>query len=59
MQEKSDRGLICIEAEYQSVERAQMDGYSYAWFDHKLNCQLMCKHTGVHSMTFAKIVGWE
>lgn len=31
MQVETERGLIYVEAEYQNIEQAQRDGYTYAF----------------------------
>ena len=36
MQVHTERGLINVEAEYQSEEKAEMDGYSYAFYSKEL-----------------------
>lgn len=36
MQIKTERGIINVEGRYMSVERAQMDGYSYAFTAHNV-----------------------
>ncbi len=43
MQIKTERGLIYVEAEYQSAERAQMDGYYYAFTSEELGCDVYSK----------------
>lgn len=59
MQIQTERGLITVEAEYQSAERAKMDGYSYTFTDKKYG-DLYSKITSEdgHSRSFALIVGY-
>lgn len=59
MFERSDKGLIQIEAEYQSEERALMDGYSYGWEDETLHCTIMVGVANASNvMPYAKVVGY-
>ena len=54
------RGLIYVEASYQSEERAKMDGYSYAWNDPKYGkIYSKCTDGTGHSRTFALIEGYR
>lgn len=60
MQVQTERGLIHVEAEYQSKERAMMDGYLYAFHSDKLGKDVYSKCTdgkGLHH-SFALIVGY-
>ena len=61
MQMHTERGLIFVEAEYQSEEKALMDGYSYAFFSTELNRKVYskCLDKEGHRRTFALIVGFE
>ena len=36
MNVQTERGIICVEASYQSAERAQMDGYTYSFTAHNV-----------------------
>ena len=57
----TERGLICVEASYQSAERAQMDGYSYAFHSEELGCDLYSKCLDDRGLrhTFATIEGYR
>lgn len=60
MQIQTERGLIFVEAEYQSEERAIMDGYTYAFYSNQLGKDVFSKCTdekGLHH-TFAIISGF-
>lgn len=61
MQIQTERGLIYVEAEYQSEERCQMDGYTYAFFSTELNCPVYskCLDDKGHQHTFAIISGYN
>ena len=61
MQIKTERGLIWVEAEYQSEERAIMDGYRYAFFSEMLNKKVYTKCLDDKGLerTFALIVGYN
>ena len=60
MQIHTKRGLIWIEAEYQSEERAEMDGYTYAFYSKELNRKVYSKRLDDKGLkhTFAVIVGY-
>lgn len=60
MQMQTERGLIYVEAEYQSEERAIMDGYTYAWYSHQLGAKVYSKVMDKlgHIRKFALIVGY-
>ena len=61
MQMQTERGLICVEADYQSAERAQMDGYTYAFTSEVLGCDIYSKCLDDRGLyhTFARIVGYN
>lgn len=61
MQVKTERGLILVEAEYQSEERAVMDGYKYSFFSEMLNKKVYSKCLDDKGLkhTFALIVGYN
>ncbi len=42
-QVETERGILFIEASYQSEERAKMDGYDFAFHSSKLGCDLYSK----------------
>lgn len=60
MQVHTERGLICVEANYQSAERAKMDGYSYAFYSNELGVDVYSKivEGKVNCRTFATIGGY-
>lgn len=60
MQVQTERGLIFVEAEYQSKERAQMEGYSYAFHSEMLNKDVYSKSKDKNGLyhTFAVIAGY-
>lgn len=60
MQVNTERGLIWVEAEYQSAERAQMDGYSYAFHSKELGKDVYSKCLDDRGLrhTFAVIIGY-
>ena len=60
MQVQTERGLILVEAEYQSEERAVMDGYTYAFYSEMLGKEVYSKCTDDNGLyhTFALIVGY-
>lgn len=59
MQVQTERGLIWIEAEYLTEERAIMDGYSYAFHSEELNRDVWSKCLDDRGLrhTFALIGG--
>ena len=60
-QVQTERGLVLIEATYQSAERAEMDGYTFAFHSEKLGCDLysICHDDrGLHH-SFAAITGYN
>ena len=60
-QVQTERGIVSIEAAYQSEERAMMDGYAFAFHSEKLGCDLWSKcldDRGLHH-TFAVIEGYN
>lgn len=59
MQVQTERGLIYVEAEYQSAERAVMDGYSYVFYSQMLEKEVYSKCTDDKGLyhTFALIIG--
>lgn len=61
MQVQTERGLICVEAEYMSAEKALMDGYSYAFYSTMLKKDVYSKCTDNKGLyhTFALIVGYN
>ena len=61
MQVKTERGLINVEAEYQSEEKAKMDGYSYAFYSRELGKKVYSKCLDDRGLyhTFALIVGYN
>ncbi len=58
-QVETERGLLLIEAAYQSEERAAMDGYCFAFHSQKLGCDLWSKCLDDRGLyhTFAMIEG--
>lgn len=60
MQIKTERGLILVEAEYASAERAQIDGYSYAFYSEELKAEVYSKivDNDINKRTFAIIRGY-
>ena len=60
MQIHTERGLIHVEAEYQSEERAIMDGYSYAFYSKELDKKVYSKCLDDRGLkhTFAIITGY-
>lgn len=57
---QTDRGLISIEAEYQSAERCVMDGYSYHFHDSRYgDIYSKCLDTAGLYHSFALIVGYK
>ena len=61
MQVHTERGLINVEAEYQSEEKAKMDGYSYAFYSNELEKKVYSKCLDDRGLyhTFALIVGYN
>ena len=61
MQVHTERGLINVEAEYQSEEKAKMDGYSYAFYSKELEKKVYSKCLDDRGLyhTFALIVGYN
>lgn len=61
MQVHTERGLIWVEAEYQSEEEAKMDGYDYAFYSKELDKKVYSKCLDDRGLrhTFALIVGYE
>lgn len=59
-QVETERGLIFVEAAYQSAERAEMDGYSFAFHSSKLGADLYSKCLDDRGLrhTFAVIEGY-
>lgn len=57
---QTERGIICIEASYQSEERAMMDGYRFAFHSDMLNCDFYSKCLDGKGLkhTFAVIEGF-
>ncbi len=57
---QTERGIVCIEAAYQSEERAKMDGYSYAFHSKTLGRDLWSKCLDDRGLrrSFAVIVGY-
>ena len=60
-QTQTERGLLMIEAAYQSEERAQMDGYSFAFHSTMLGKDLYSKCLDDRGLkhTFAVIEGYN
>ena len=60
MQVKTERGIIYIEASYQSEEKAQIDGYSFAFHSEKLGKDVWSKCLDDKGLrhTFATIDGF-
>ena len=61
MQVHTERGLINVEAEYQSEEKAKMDGYSYAFYSKELEKKVYSKCLDDRGLyhTFALIGGYN
>lgn len=61
MQVQTERGLIYVEAAYQSEERAAMDGYSYAFHSKELGKDVWSKCLDDRGLrhTFAVIEGYN
>ena len=61
MQVHTERGLINVEAEYQSEEKAKMDGYSYAFYSKELEKKVYSKCLDDRGLyhTFALIIGYN
>ena len=61
MQVQTERGLINVEAEYQSEEKVKMDGYSYAFYSKELEKKVYSKCLDDRGLyhTFALIVGYN
>ena len=59
--ETQSGGLINVEAEYQSEEKAKMDGYSYAFYSRELGKKVYSKCLDDRGLyhTFALIVGYN
>ncbi len=59
-QVQTERGIVFIEAAYQSAERAEMDGYSYAFHSKELGCDLYskCSDDRGYRHSFAVIEGY-
>ena len=59
MQVHTERGLVSVDAEYQSEEKAKMDGYSYAFYSSELKRDLYSKCLDERGLkhSFALIVG--
>ena len=56
---QTERGLIYVEAEYQSVERAKMDGYSLSFHSEEYgDVYSKCTDELGHFHTFALIAGY-
>lgn len=60
-QVQTERGLICIEAAYRSEERAQMDGYRFAFHSTMLGRDVYSKCLDDEGLrhTFAVIEGYN
>ncbi len=60
-QTQTERGLLMIEAAYQSEERARMDGYSFAFYSTMLGKDLYSKCLDDRGLkyTFAVIEGYN
>lgn len=60
MQMHTERGLIWVEAAYQSAERCEMDGYTYSFHSNELNADVYSKVLDElgHRRTFAIIEGY-
>lgn len=60
MQIETERGIIYIEAAYQSEERAKMDGYTYAFHSKELGKDVWSKCLDERGLrhTFAIIEGY-
>lgn len=61
MQVQTERGIIWIEATYQSEERAKMDGYEYAFTSKDLGKDVYSKCLDDRGLrhTFAVIEGYN
>ena len=61
MQVHTERGIIWIEASYQSEERAEMDGYSYAFHSDELGKDVWSKCLDDRGLmhSFATIEGYN
>ena len=59
-QVQTERGLLYVEAEYQSKERARMDGYDFAFHSSKLGADLYSKSLDDRGLkhSFAVIRGY-
>ncbi len=57
---QTERGIICIEAAFQSEERAEMDGYRFAFHSDRLDIDLWSKCLDDKGLkhTFAVIEGY-
>ncbi len=60
MQIQTERGIISVEAEYQSVEKAKMDGYNYAFTSKELGRDVYSKSLDDRGLrhSFALITGF-
>lgn len=60
-QVQTERGLIFVEAEYQSAEMAKMDGYDFSFHSEKLGCDVYGKCLDDRGLkhTFALIAGFN
>lgn len=60
MQVQTERGLILVEAEYQTAERCKMDGYTYCFHSAKLGCDVysICTDESGKYRSFALVVGF-
>ncbi len=60
MQVHTERGIIWVEAAYQSKERAEMDGYTYAFHSVELGKDVYSKCLDDRGLrhTFAVIEGY-
>jgi hypothetical protein len=58
-QVQTERGLIWVEAEYQSIESAKKDGYSYSFYSKQLGRKVYGKSIDKSGLRhkFALIVG--
>lgn len=58
---QTERGIVCIEAAYQSEERAKMDGYRFAFHSDKLGVDLysICLDDRGLRHSFAVIEGYR
>lgn len=55
---QTEKGVVCIEASYQSEERASMDGYEFDFHSEKLNCDLWKCPIDGGNYTYAIIDGF-